>query len=180
MATTTLVVTGCGLSRSGDTVTDSPTINAGEFHAASELPCPEELPLGDDPSGHGFGVEAGRTATGGTFFEWVLAKKPAAVDPGGLAALQIALDNLSLPDQALACTDDLGPRWMVAYVHEGDLTGAVVDDYGCRDVRLTDNPHTTSPGAGAQDGTVAGVLDGGQAILDALDLGRQAHYGASS
>jgi hypothetical protein len=51
-------------------------------------------------------------------------------------------------------------------------TGVIVDDYGCRDVRLTDNPHTTPPGADDQDGTVGGVLDGGAAILEALGVGR--------
>jgi hypothetical protein len=61
---------------------------------------------------------------------------------------------------------------MVVYNHGGDLTGVVVDDYGCRDVRLTDNPHTTPPGADDQDGTVGGVLNGGGAILDALGVGR--------
>lgn len=61
---------------------------------------------------------------------------------------------------------------MVAYSHDGDLTGVVVDDYGCRDVRLTDNPHTTPPGADNQVGTVGGVLDDGTAILDALGMGR--------
>jgi hypothetical protein len=61
---------------------------------------------------------------------------------------------------------------MVVYNHDGDLTAVVVDDYGCRDARLTDNPHVTAPGADHQDGTVGGVLDGGAAILDALELGR--------
>jgi hypothetical protein len=56
------------------------------------------------------------------------------------------------------------------YTHDGDLTGVVIDDYGCRNVRLTDNPHTTPPGADDQDGTVGGVLNGGAAVLDALGL----------
>lgn len=61
---------------------------------------------------------------------------------------------------------------MVVYSHAGDLTGVVVDDYGCRDVRLTDNPHVTPPGAGDRDGTVGGILDGGTAILHAHGVGR--------
>lgn len=61
---------------------------------------------------------------------------------------------------------------MVVYSHAGDLTGVVVDDYGCRDVRLTDNPHVTPPGASDQVGTVGGILDGGATILHALGVGR--------
>lgn len=61
---------------------------------------------------------------------------------------------------------------MVVSSHDGDLTGAVVDDYGCRDVRLTGDPHATPPGAEGQNGTVAGVVDGGTAVLDALGVGR--------
>ena len=57
---------------------------------------------------------------------------------------------------------------MVVYAHDGDLTGVVVDDYGCRTVRLTDKPHATPPGADRQEGTVGGTLDGGRAILAAL------------
>ena len=93
-------------------------------------------------------------------------------DVGDLPDLQDALNDLSLPDFSGGCDDDLGPRWMVVYTHDGDLTGVVVDDYGCREVRLTDNPHITAPGADDQDETVAGVLDGGAAILDALGVGR--------
>lgn len=61
---------------------------------------------------------------------------------------------------------------MVIYARDGDLTGAVVDDYGCRVVRVTDDPHITAPGAEGQDGTVAGILDGGAAIVDALGISR--------
>jgi hypothetical protein len=48
----------------------------------------------------------------------------------------------------------------------------VVDGYGCRDVRLTADPHATPPGADDQHGTVGGVLDGGPAVLDAVGVGR--------
>lgn len=57
---------------------------------------------------------------------------------------------------------------MVVYSFEGDLTGVVVDDFGCRDVRLTDDPHDTAPGADGQEGTVGGVFGDGQVILKAL------------
>jgi hypothetical protein len=89
-----------------------------------------------------------------------------------LPELQDALGDLAPADRSGGCTSDLGPRWMVVYSHDGDLTGVVVDDYGCRDVRLTDDPHTTPPGADDQDGTVGGVLDGGAEILNVLGVGR--------
>lgn len=191
-----LALTGCDLPWSSTPTADSPELRTGELKAASDRPCPQELPIGDDPSGHGFGVEAaadelptllepqeawvcqyntfdvGATPSGGTTYGWALTGQPAPVAAGDLPDLQDALNDLSLPDFSGGCTDDLGPRWMVVYTHDGDLTGVVVDDYGCREVRLTDNPHTTAPGADDQDGTVAGVLDGGAAILDALGVGR--------
>ncbi len=89
-----------------------------------------------------------------------------------LPTLQAALDDLALADGSRICTDDLGARWMVVLSHEGDLTGVVVDDYGCRDVRLTDNPHLSPPGADDQEGTVGGVFAGGPAILEAVGVGR--------
>lgn len=85
-----------------------------------------------------------------------------------LPALGDALDGLSVIDGGGECTADLGPRIMVVWNHDGDLTAAVDDNYGCRSVRLTDDPHATPPGADDQEGTVAGILRGGQAVLDAV------------
>lgn len=193
-----LVLAGCtgAIEASGSATAESPTVRPGELSAASGQPCPQELPIGDDPSGHGFGVEHAAdqlpnllepqeawvcrydsfdresTASGGTVYGWRLAGDAEPGAPDDLPSLQAALDDLTLPDRE-GCTADLGPRWMVVYSHDGDLTGVVVDDYGCRDVRLTDNPHTTPPGADVQDSTVGGILDGGPAILDTLGLGRQ-------
>lgn len=59
---------------------------------------------------------------------------------------------------------------MIVYSHSGDLTGVVVDGYGCREVRLTDEPFHTPPGAPHQDGTVGGVLDGGAELLEQADV----------
>lgn len=117
-------------------------------------------------------VDVGATPSGGTTSGRGLTGQPVPVAPGDVPDFQDALNDLSLPDLSGACTADLGPRWMVVWTHDGDLTGVVVADYGCRSVRLTDNPHTTPPGADDQDGTVAGVLGGGTAILNALGVGR--------
>lgn len=92
--------------------------------------------------------------------------------PGDVPDFQDALNDLSLPD----LSGRAPPTWVHAGWSCGPTTatspGVVVDDFDCRSVRLTDNPHTTPPGADDQDGTVAGVLGGGTAILDPLGVGR--------
>lgn len=190
LATAVLTLTGCGMPWSS--TVDRPAVRSGEVAVAGGQPCPQELPIGDDPSGHGFGVERAAeqlpnllvpqeawvcqygffdrdtTPSGGTVYGWRLAGRPQPLGPDDVPALEAALNDLGLPDPNQACTADLGPRWMLVYAHDGDLTAVVVDDYGCRNVRLTDDPHTTPPGAEDQDGTVGGVLDGGAAVLDAV------------
>lgn len=185
-----LTTAGCG-EASEDPVaadTDEASSHSGEV-------CPEQLPIGDDPGGHGFGVEedaeeapslqapeeawtcrydavdAGQVPDVGTTFEWVRAGEAEPVPESKIADLTAALDGLAPFDGDRACTADLGPRWMVVYSHDGDLTGVVVDEYGCRAVRLTDEPFTTAPGAADTDGVVAGVLDGGAAVLTAVGVG---------
>jgi hypothetical protein len=184
-----LALTGCGTST---TTADRPTVRPSELTDADGRPCPQELQIGDDPSGHGFGVEEPAKELpslleaqeawvcgynlvdhpGGTSAGWERTGQPEPVAAGDLPDLQAALNDLALVEPGQNCTADLGPRWMVVYAHDGDLTGVVVDDYGCRHVRLTDNPHSTPPGADEQNGTAGGVLDGGRAVLDALGLGR--------
>jgi hypothetical protein len=201
LAAAALILTGCQLvgadeplaSRAGSTSTaDEPVVRPGEFDDAGGRPCPQKLPSGDDPSGHGFGnqelanelptllkpeqawvcqyntFDVGTTPNGGTIFGWGRTGQPEPVAAADLHNFRAAVDSLALADRSGGCTDDLGPRWMVVFSHGGDLTGVVVDDYGCQDVRLTDNPHTTLPGANDQQGTVGGVLNGGFAILDAV------------
>jgi hypothetical protein len=196
LATAVLVLTGCDLPWSSTPTANTPEVRPSELTDAGDRPCPQQLPIGDDPSGHGFGTEegadhlptflepqeawvcryntfdVGTTPSGGTTYGWRRAGQPEPVPAAALPDLQAALVDLEPPDRRGGCDADLGPRWMVVYSHDGDLTGVVVDDYGCRDVRLTDNPHITPPGADDQDGTVGGVLDGGAAILDALGVGR--------
>ena len=57
------------------------------------------------------------------------------------------------------CTEELGPRWLLVTSTGGDLTGVVVDGYGCGDVRLTNDPYVTAPGDPQTGATVPGVLD---------------------
>jgi hypothetical protein len=190
------LVTGCGLPWTNTPTADPPEVRAGELEAAAGRSCPQELPIGDDPSGHDVAeaadelptllepqkawvcrydfFERGTTGDGGTVYGWRLTGAPMAVDDDVLPDLQDALDDLAVVDLPQDCNGDLGPRWLVAYSHDGDLTGVLVDDYGCREVRLTDDPHGTAPGDDGQEGTVGGVLDGGAEILDALGVGRWA------
>lgn len=194
--TAVLLLAGCAPPWSGTPTANDPEIRPSELTDAAGRPCPQELPIGDDPSGHGFGItdvaderptllaaqeawicqyntfDVGATANGGAIYGWRRAGRPEPVAADDLPDLRDALDDLAPADRSDGCNADLGPRWMVVYSHDGDLTGVVVDDYGCRDVRLTDNPTTTPPGADNQDGTVGGVLDGGAAILDVLGVGR--------
>ena len=196
LATAVLCLAGCDLPWSGEPTAKAPEVRSSELADAAGRPCPQELPIGEDPSGHGFGIEevaderptllapqeawvcqyntfdVGTTANGGAIHGWSRAGRPEPVAAATLPDLQDVLDDLVPADRSRACPADLGPRWMVVYSHDGDLTGVVVDDYGCRDVRLTDNPITTPPGADNQEGTVGGVLDGGAAILDVLGVGR--------
>lgn len=193
LAAAALALPGCGATTS---TANNPEVRTSELADAAGQPCPRRMPIGADPSGHGFGIEevadqlpslleaqeawvcqynpfdVGTTPSGGAVYGWRRAGQPDPVADADLPTLQAALDAVAVADRSGGCNDDLGSRWMVAYSHDGDLTGVVVDDYGCRDVRLTDNPHTTPPGADDQDGTVGGVLDGGAAILEAVGVGR--------
>lgn len=188
-----LTLTACGVTSPGEGDVGAPTVQPEQLSKAGGEPCPDELPVGEDPSGHGFGVDHAAeqlphlldpqeswvcgyetydrdsTSDGGLVYGWRRMGEPQPVAPADLPALRSALDGLSLvrPDQA--CTADLGPRWLVVYSHDGDLTGVLVDGYGCRDVRLTDDPHSTPPGTTQQGGMVSGLLDGGAAVLDAVE-----------
>jgi hypothetical protein len=104
----------------------------------------------------------------GAVFDWVRAGRPTQVDSDTLAAINETLPQIIPVPPNQACNDDLGPRWMIVTVHETDLTGVVIDDYGCSDVRLTDEPFTTPPGEASQSGTVAGVLGAPAELLDTV------------
>lgn len=67
------------------------------------------------------------------------------------------------------CTADLGTRVMLVYPDGPDLTGVIVDNFGCHDVRLTDDPAHTPPGYGTQRGTVTGILTAPSELTDLLN-----------
>lgn len=167
LATALLAVAGCGPSGTGNRAADHPEVRPSELSDADGRPCPRQLPMGEDRSVHGSGTEevadelpallepeqawvcqydtfdAGTTTGGGAVLGWRRVGEPEPVAAVDLAGLQQALDDLALAGASAACTDDLGPRWMVVSNHDGDLTGVV-----------------------------GGVLASGTAILDTLGVGR--------
>ncbi len=192
--TAALAAGGCGTPWSTPTAADPP-LHADEAASHAGEVCPTRLPVEDDPGGHGFGTEsaahelpsllepetawvcrydtvaAGRAPGGGTRYSWDRTGPAQRLDTASTSKLAGVLDQLTLLEGQQSCTADLGPRWMVVYDHAGDLTGVVVDDYGCHDVRLTDEPFSTPPGASGQEGTVEGILGGGADLLDRLGAG---------
>jgi hypothetical protein len=159
--------------------------------------CPDQLPRGEDPDGYGFGTgepaderpslltpdaawvcrydpRAGPGPNGdGSTIRWQRGSKPQPVDSTRLAALTEHLDELKPATASRVCTNDLGPRWMLAFTHKGDLTGVVIDDYGCHDIRLTDEPFETAPGDPGQEGAVPGTLSAPPQLLADLKAGQR-------
>jgi hypothetical protein len=107
----------------------------------------------------------------GAWLEWVRQGPPRRLDADELEAFSTAIEQLEPPTGGTVCTADLGPRYLVSYAFGNDLTGVVIDDYGCHEVRLTDDPFTTVPGDPSQPGTVSGVLSGPDRLLDELNAG---------
>ena len=107
----------------------------------------------------------------GAWYEWVRQDAARRLDADELGAFSTAIAQLKPPAEDTACTMELGPRYLVSYASQNDLTGVVIDDYGCSEVRLTDDPFTTVPGDPSQPGTVAGVLNGPTGLLDDLRAG---------
>jgi hypothetical protein len=187
------VLSGCGSSDPTRASDPTPT-PVDELAAHDGEPCPARLPHQGD---HGLGADDPATSAPelaaadeawtcryqphdsvqdeeGTTWGWVREGAPRAVDPAGLDRLEPQLADLRPADADRICTMDLGPRWMLVLADGGDLTGVVVDDFGCRDVRLTDEPFETPPGEATAPRTVAGVLTGPDHLLPAI---KGAHAG---
>jgi hypothetical protein len=108
----------------------------------------------------------------GAWYEWVREAPPRRLDTAELKEFSAAIKDLRPPPpSSFVCTDDLGPRYLVSYADRDDLTGVVIDDYGCEDVRLTDDPFTTVPGDPAQAGIEGGFLAGPTGLLAKLNAG---------
>lgn len=152
--------------------------------------CPTRLPHGSGTA-HGVGVDEpadsapslgtpesawicryspidSRSDSGGMTWAWVLDARAQRVAAARLHVIARDLTALAPVKDGRACTDDLGQRWMLVFTHGTELTGVVIDDFGCRDVRLTDDPFETAPGEANSAGTVPGVLAAPDEFLDDL------------
>lgn len=105
----------------------------------------------------------------GATFEWVRAGGPVDLDATLLPELARQLTYLVRPDPQ-GCNDDLGSRFALVYTHGSDLTGVVVDDYGCRAVRLTDEPFETVPGESTTEDVAPGLLAADPGLLSQLKI----------
>lgn len=182
---TGLLLVGCGDATSVARPADA---EAGdELAAHGGEPCPDSLPL-SDPADYGFGTresaaeaptlpradeawvceyavtDVAQPGSNGAFYRWDRTGDAVPVDRDELSNLDDLVAGLAPADAERGCNDDLGPRWLLVRSAAGDLTGIAVDDFGCREVRLTDEPYDVVPGEGA----VPGVLVGPDALIERL------------
>jgi len=152
-----------------------------ELSVHEDQPCPGALADPDDA--HGFGTDTpaerspdpvrpdrawvcgyeavedrGRRSDSGAYYSWLIAEEATVLDDADLALVADTTTSLAPASVGEFCTADLGPRVLVVTARDNDLTGYVVDVYGCGDIRMTDDPFTNPPGVATQGGTVSGVL----------------------
>lgn len=79
---------------------------------------------------------------------WELVTPVEAVAPTRLNAVASALDGLAPGADETVCTQEVGPRYLLVLADETstDVTGVLVDEFGCRHVRVADEPATTPVG----------------------------------
>ena len=85
-----------------------------------------------------------------------------------LSAYGQKIDAMRPVDADRGCHADLGSRYVLVVSRDHDLTGVAVDDFGCNEVRLTDDPFRTAPGEATGDGAVSGVLHASPTLLASL------------
>ncbi len=105
-----------------------------------------------------------------TTYSWTLSSAPVPVGARDLKTLTQQLTELTPADPDATCPAKVRSRWLLVYTVGDDATGVAVDDFGCQDVRLTDEPFETAPGDATQEGTVSGVLSGPTALLNQIKL----------
>lgn len=82
--------------------------------------------------------------------------------------LRPLLERLEPARQDRGCHADLGLRYVLVYTQGAARVGVSADDFGCQEVRLTDDPFVTVPGEATAHGTVAGVLRSSAGLLTTL------------
>ncbi|WP_185994270.1 hypothetical protein [Nocardioides campestrisoli] len=190
------LLAGCGTddgsSGSGGTGTEASASPSDELAESAGEVCPADLPEPDEADQSRLGEPAASApALSDAQQAWVCRYEPSvgsaeesggstwqrvgtaqAVDPDSLPRIDKALAGLVPAEPDRACTMELGPRRVLVIAHEGDLTGVVVDDFGCREVRLTSAPADRVAGLDKAEGIVPGVLsapDDLVAFLRAMD-----------
>lgn len=203
-AATVIAVTGGvaalsgGLGGEGRTTATDPAAQR-ELADAGGQPCPAGLPQADGSDGFGtnqpapgspqlpvadqgwlcrYGAHLGRPGPDedGGLATWQRDGQPVALDRAAVEELIAAGTPLEPPDVDVPCPADLGYRWLLVTSNGGDLTGVAVDQYGCRNVRITDSPAHVEPGEATGPGTVPGVLEAPDGFAEAL----AAAYGAGT
>jgi len=185
-AATVLAVTGgvaalTGALGGGERSTAIDPAARQELAAAGGEPCPDVLPQASGSDGFGssdpapgspdlpaadegwvcrYLPEDGKPGAdeSGSYVSWRRDGESVPLDAAQLDNLIPALTPPEVPEGGLFCPADLGPRWLLVTSADGDLTGLAADDFGCSDVRLTDNPAEVEPGEATQPGTVPGIL----------------------
>ncbi len=175
-----LALTGCS-GDDGDSEPDDPRAGLSEVDAYSSEECPTELvqPEGgtvDEPATEAPSLAAPESAFVCVYdpssdqTRWQLSDEPVPVEAKELRAITRLLTRLEPAQADRSCSGKSGPRWVLVSTTGKELTGVVVDDFGCTDVRLSDNPFENAPGEATQDGTVSGVLGGNDELLNQLKL----------
>lgn len=184
----TALLSACGDTTGADSGSD-PGAGAGKGGSASPAPrddaspvdlgCPERLVdsagiVDPAPATPTFPrVEAavvcsylqGRSPDAG----WERTIGPVTVPEDRLASLDDTLAGLRPAPADQMCTMDLGPRVLVLAATTDGVVGVVAEQYGCRQVLLTDDPADVAPGAGDTGLAVPGALTGGDAVLSAVE-----------
>lgn len=86
-----------------------------------------------------------------------------------LSGLIASLGELVPVPNDRACRLDLGTRWLLVLERDDTLTGVTVDDFGCGDALMTDDPFTTAPGTAKRKGTVSGALNAPPSLLQQIE-----------
>lgn len=198
-----LVTSLCACNDQGAEPSASPSgLDPGQYQASGGKVCAGEQPLADVSDGFGtdepaqaspvfpqpqrawicrYEAHGGKPGLDkhGRYVHWHLQGAPAEVPNSGLRSMQTLLDELhpwQRPASRTYCPDNLGPRWLIVTESGGDLTGVAVDDFGCNQVRLTDDPRQTEPGDSAQAGYPPGWYLASKDLMDWIaSVSRQSH-----